>query len=63
MKTLYILTIMLAHSDPHYVHVSGFTSLEACQRVSAQLDAELTKAGEKPVHLACEPIATVERAP
>lgn len=57
MKSLYILTLILAHSDPHYVHVSGFTSLEACQRVALELDAALVKAGEKPVSLKCEPIA------
>ncbi len=54
MKTLYVLTILLAHADPHYVSVSGFTSLGACQKVAADLDAALTAAGEKPVHLKCE---------
>lgn len=60
MKSLYILTLILAHSDPHYVHVSGFTSLEACQRVAADLDEALTKAGEKPVSLKCVPIDRVQ---
>lgn len=57
MKTLYVLSILLVHSDPHYVHVSGFTSQAACLKVAADLDAALVAAGEKPVHMQCDPVS------
>jgi hypothetical protein len=55
MKTLYILAITLAHGDPHYIHVSGFTSVAACEKVSHDLDVALTAAGERPVRMTCDP--------